>query len=52
MKEYFDTKEEAENYRLSHELYARAVEYIPCREKYALVFPIKALSIGSNDRKD
>lgn len=52
VKEYFDTEKEAEEYRQAHELYARKVEYIPCRGKYALVFPIKALRNGSNDRKE
>jgi hypothetical protein len=42
VKEYFDTLEEAENYKQKHELTARTVEYIPCLRKWALVFPIKA----------
>jgi hypothetical protein len=42
MKNYFNTKEEAERYRVKHELWVRVAEYIVCRNKWALVFPIKA----------
>lgn len=49
MKEYFDTKEEAEEYRQKHELYARTVEYLTSRGKYALVFNIKAQVGGEDD---
>lgn len=42
MKQYFDTKEEAEQYREKHELYARTVEFIPYLDKYVLNFNIKA----------
>lgn len=46
MKEYFNTKEEAEEYKQKHELYQRTVEYIPYRDKYALIFKIKAHVAG------
>ena len=39
---YFETKEEAETYRIEHELYARVAEYLPCVQRWALVFPLKA----------
>ena len=42
MKNYFNTKEEAEAYRAEHELYVRVAEYLPCVQKWALVFPLKA----------
>ena len=41
MKQYFDTKEEAEEYRQKHGLYARVAE-LTSIGKWALVFPIKA----------
>lgn len=41
MKEYFDTREEAEEYRKKKELYVRAPEYLPCFKKWALVFQIE-----------
>jgi len=41
MKNLFDTKEEAEAYKIKHELYVRVPEYIKFRKKWALVFPIK-----------
>ena len=40
-KNLFETKEEAEKYKEKHQLYVRVPEYIPCRKKWALVFPIK-----------
>lgn len=43
MKEYFETKEEAEQYRVKHQLYVRVAEYITCRNKWALVFDIPAI---------
>ena len=46
MKEYFDTREEAEEYRKKKELYVRAPEYLPCFNKWALVFQIKATTKG------
>jgi len=42
MKEYFDTEEEAKEYKEKHQLYVRIPEYIKFRNKWALVFPIKA----------
>jgi hypothetical protein len=42
MKNHFDTREEAEKYKQDHELFIMTVEYIPCFEKWALVFPLKA----------
>ena len=42
MKNYFDTREEAEEYRKNKELYVMVPEYLPCFGKWALVFPIKA----------
>lgn len=39
---YFDTKEDAEKYREDHKHYAMVAEYIPCRGKWALVFPLNA----------
>lgn len=48
MKEYFDTKAEAEEYRKKHELYARSVEYSTSRNKWMLVFPIKAQAKEAN----
>lgn len=39
---YFNTKEEAEKYKVEHKLWCRVPEYIPCAKKYALVFPLKA----------
>lgn len=48
MKEYFDTKEEAEEYRQKHELYARSVEYSTSCKKWMLVFPIKAQTKEAN----
>jgi hypothetical protein len=41
MKNLFNTKEEAEAYRVKHELWVRVPEYITCRNKWALVFPLK-----------
>lgn len=38
----FKTKEEAEKYRIEHELYVMVAEYIPCRGKWALIFPLHA----------
>ena len=40
----FKTKEEAEKYREKHELYVMVAEYIPCRRKWALIFPLKIKS--------
>jgi len=42
MKNYFNTKEEAEEYKEKHQLYVRVPEYIVCMNKWALVFPLKA----------
>ena len=42
MKNYFYTREEAEEYRREKELYVRVPEYLPCFGKWALVFPIEA----------
>ena len=42
MKNYFNTKEEAEAYRVKHELWIRVPEYIEFRKKWVLVFPLKA----------
>ena len=42
MKQYFDTKEEAEEYRKKHELYTRSAEYLTSIGKWALVYPLKA----------
>jgi hypothetical protein len=42
MKNYFNTREEAEKYRVKHELWVKVPEYIKCVKKWALVFPIKA----------
>lgn len=42
MKNYFNSKEEAEAYRIKYELWVRVPEYIACRNKWALVFPLKA----------
>lgn len=42
MKNLFNTKEEAKEYREKHQLWARVPEYIEFRKKWALVFPIKA----------
>ena len=44
MKNYFETREEAEEYRKKKELYVRVPKYLPCFEKWALVFPLKAKS--------
>ena len=46
MKNYFNTREEAEEYRQKKELYIRVPEYLPCFGKWALVFPIKATTKG------
>lgn len=46
MKNYFETREEAEEYRQEKELYVRAPEYLPCFGKWALVFKIKATTNG------
>ena len=46
MKNYFDTREEAEKYRQKKELYVMVPEYLPCFGKWALVFPIKATTKG------
>ena len=42
MKNYFETREEAEEYRKKKELYVRVPEFLPCIGKWALVFPLKA----------
>lgn len=42
MKEYFSTKEAAEDYKQKHQLSQREPEYIPFRNAWALVFPIPA----------
>ena len=39
---YFDTKEEAEKYKKEHEIYVKVPAYIACRNKWALIFPLKA----------
>lgn len=44
MKEYFDTKQEAAEYKLLHELHQREPIYIAVRGKWALTFPIKAIN--------
>ena len=41
-KTYFISKEEAEEYRASHKLYARKAEYLPCVDRWALVFDIRS----------
>ena len=46
MKNYFNTREEAEEYRQEKELYIRVPEYLPCFGKWALVFQIKATTKG------
>ena len=40
MKEYFNTKEEAEAYKEKRQLFPYAAEYIAVRNKWALVFPL------------
>jgi len=40
---YFNSKEEAEEYKLKHEHYVMVVEYIKCVGKWALVFNLKAV---------
>lgn len=40
---YFETKEAAEEYRVKHEHKAMVVEFITSRQKWALVFPLKAI---------
>ena len=46
MKNYFDTREKAEEYRQKEELYAMVPEYLTCFGKWALVFKIKATTNG------
>ena len=46
MKNYFDTREEAEEYRQKKELYVMVPEYLTCFGKWALVFQIKATTKG------
>lgn len=41
MKNLFNTKEEAEQYRVDHELWVMVPEYITCRKKWALIFLVK-----------
>ena len=41
MKNLFNTREEAEKYRVEHELWVTAPEYIRFRNKWVLVFPLK-----------
>lgn len=45
----FETKEAAEQYRLEHEHYVMVAEYIPCRGKWALIFPLHAKSDSEED---
>lgn len=49
MKEYFDTRKEAEEYRQKKQLYVRVPEYLPCFGTWALVFPIKATLGGERE---
>lgn len=49
---YFDTREEAEEYRIKHEHKAMVAEFITSRQKWALVFPIKAIRPGSDDEEE
>lgn len=42
MKNHFKTKEEAIQYKEKRQLYNRVPEYIPCYQKWALIFPLKA----------
>ena len=46
MKNYFDTREKAEEYRQKEELYVMVPEYLTCFGKWALVFKIKATTNG------
>ena len=46
MKNYFETREEAEEYRQKKQLYVMVPEYLTCFGKWALVFKIKATTNG------
>ena len=48
MKQHFDTKEEAEEYRQKYELYARSAEYLSYIGKWVLVYPLKAKAESVN----
>ena len=41
MKTYFNTKDEALQYKEKHKLYTMAANYIPCRQKWALVLELE-----------
>lgn len=42
MKSRFDSKQEADAYKVKHQLYGRVAEPISGTTKWALVFPLKA----------
>lgn len=42
MKNLFDTEQEAKEYKEKHQLFVRVPAYIQGRDKWALVFPLKA----------
>ena len=43
IKNKFETKEEAEEYRIKKELHNRVAVYLTCVKKWALVFSIKTV---------
>ena len=42
-KNSFKTKEEAEAYKIKHELYVMKAEYISCSKKWSLIYDVKTI---------